>query len=111
MRLRIYYEDSITIPIVNCIPGRGIKNKRLTLRQGDCPSSTWFGFGIDPLLIYLDRRLTGILIHSIPILGPTKKNNPRKLPPLEQKYKVMGYCDDLKPAICKKKDFYFIKKQ
>ena len=73
-RIKRYYDDSITIPIVNCIPGREIQNKRLTLRQGDCPSSMWFGFGIDPLLIYLDRRLTGIPIHSIPCSGPNPKN-------------------------------------
>ena len=90
-RLRRYYEDSTTIPIVNNIPGRKIINKRDTLRQGDCPSSTWFRYGIDPLLAYLDRRLSGIPIHSIPILGPTKKNGPKKLQPLEQKYTVLGY--------------------
>ena len=43
-RLMRYYKDSITIPIVNNILGRMIKNTRLTLRQGDCPSSLWFGY-------------------------------------------------------------------
>ena len=28
--------------------------------------------------------------------------------PLEQKYKLMGYCDDLKPAICKPTEFQLI---
>ena len=71
-RLKRYYKDSITIPIVNNIPGRKIINTRLTLRQGDCPSSTRFEYAIDPLLVYLEKRLKGILIHSKPVLGPTK---------------------------------------
>ena len=58
-RLNRYYKNSITIPIVNNISGR-IINQRLTLRQGDCLSSTWFSYVIDPLLIYLQNRLTSI---------------------------------------------------
>ena len=49
------------------------------LRQGDCPSSTWFGYGIDPLLVCLEKRLKGILIHSKPVLGPTKNKEPKRL--------------------------------
>ena len=30
-RIKRYYNDSYTIPIVNCIPGKEIKNNRLTL--------------------------------------------------------------------------------
>ena len=56
-RLKRYYNDSITIPIVNNIPRRKITNTRLMLRQGDCLSSTWFGYGIDPLLVYLEKYL------------------------------------------------------
>ena len=41
-RIRRYYDNSVTIPIVNRIPGRPIVNKRLTLRQDDCPSTVWF---------------------------------------------------------------------
>ena len=32
-RIRRYYEDSVTIPILNYISGKKVKNKRLTLRQ------------------------------------------------------------------------------
>ena len=99
-RLKMYYSDSITIHIVNNIPGMKITNTRLTLRQGDCLSSTWFGYGIYPPLVYLENRLKGILIHSKPVFGPTKKKEPKKLQALEQRYSVVGYCDDLKPAIC-----------
>ena len=68
-RIKRYYEDSITVPMINCIPGRKVKNKRLTLRQGDCPSSLWFGYAIDPLLVYLNRRLSGIPLTSKPCLA------------------------------------------
>ena len=64
-RLHRYYNNGITIPIVNNIPGKKIVNKRMILRQGECPRSTWFGYSIDPLITYLNRRLTGILIHSL----------------------------------------------
>ena len=71
-----YYNNSITMPIVNNIPGRRIINQRMILRQCGCPSWTWFGFGINPLIIYLQNRLSGILIHSLPVIGPTKRKNP-----------------------------------
>ena len=50
------YNNSLTIPVVNNVPGRKIDNIRMTLRQGDCPSLTCFGFGIDPLITYLHKR-------------------------------------------------------
>ena len=47
------YKGRNTIPVVNNVIGRGICNNRGTLAQG-CPSSmNWFGYAIDPLLIYL----------------------------------------------------------
>ena len=97
-RIKRYYEDSITIPIINSIPSRKIKNHRVTLRQGDCPSSLWFGFAIDPLLEYLCKRLSGIPLISKPSFGPLNINSKGKLDPLEQKFKLIGYCDDVKPA-------------
>jgi hypothetical protein len=57
-------------------------------------------FGIDPLITYLDRRLSGILITSIPVLGPVPANSSAvRLPPMEVNYRVISYADDLKPAI------------
>ena len=48
----------------NSIPGEGILNIRGTLSQG-CPLSiNWLIIGRDPLLIYLERRLQGILIST-----------------------------------------------
>ena len=61
-RISSIYEDSVTIPVVNNVPGSPLQNKRKTLRQG-CPGSMgWFGLAIDPLLIYLEKRLIGIQI-------------------------------------------------
>ena len=34
----------------------------------------WFAIGIDPLLVYLERRLQGILIYSLPTAGPRLRN-------------------------------------
>jgi hypothetical protein len=104
------YRAGITIPVINNILGDQINNNRLSLRQGDRPSGIWFCFGIEPLLIYLERRLKGILIHSSPVLGPTLPDQPRNLPHLETRYKVVGYLDDCKPAICNEEEFELVDK-
>ena len=70
------YDGGITIPVVNNEQGRPISNKRLSLRQGDRPSGNWFCYGIDPLLVYLEKRLEGILIYSTPISGPSNVGQP-----------------------------------
>ena len=58
----------------------------------------FFAYGIDPLITFLERRLTGILITSIPILGPSAEHaDPLK--PLEERHKAISYADDLKPAV------------
>ena len=63
-RLKNLYNDNLSIIVVNNIEGRCISNVRLSLRQGDIPSMFFFAFGIDPLIHHLEKRLTGILIHS-----------------------------------------------
>ena len=81
-------------------------NIRLSLRQGDVPSMFFFAFGIDPLITYLERRLVGILITSLPLLGPAPENSRSTwLPPLEERYKVISYADDLKPAVTTMDEF------
>ena len=82
----------------------------MTLRQGDCPSSLWFGFAIDPLLEFLCKRLSGIPLITKPIYGPLNVNSKGKLDPIEGKFKLIGYCDDVKPAICKKSEFDLIER-
>ena len=104
-RVKGLYEDSITITVVNNQLGRVFHDRRGSLRQGGCASMEWFSFGIDPLLRYLERRLQGILISSLPVLGPSPKDERHPLPPLEERFKLMAYCDDVKPAITTMAEF------
>ena len=94
-RYKNLYKENITVVVVNNIPGRAVKNIRLSLRQGDLPSMHFFSYVIDPLLTYLENRLRGILIASLPVSGPLQQGSPA----LEERYKVIGYADDVKPAI------------
>ena len=105
VRFSSIYREGITIPVINNVPGKAIINKRLSLRQGDRPSGVWFCYGIDPLLVYLEKRLLGILIHSLPVHGPVLQGQAVPLPPLETRYKVQGYLDDCKPAITSMAEF------
>ena len=90
--------------MVNGVFGDLIPNSRRTLRQGDCPSSVWFFYGIDPLLVILHNCLKGILIHQSPRSGPTLQGE-RTLPPHETRYTVVGFIDDVKPAITSLEEF------
>lgn len=105
VRLKKLYHGGITIPVVNCLPGRAILDKRGSLRQGGVGSMDWFAVGIDPLLAYLERRLVGIPVISLPVLGPSEEGQDSPLPCLEERFKVMAFCDDVKPAICSLNEF------
>ena len=107
-RLKNLYSNNITVVVVNNVMGKSYVNHRWSLRQGDVPSMHWFAYGIDPLIDYLDKRLKGILIHSVPIQGPTPAGAAGPLPPLEERYKVVGYADDLKPAITSMQEFVLV---
>ena len=106
-RLKNLYRDNLSVIVVNNVLGRVLKNERLSVRQGDVPSMTWFAYGIDPLIHYLDKRLLGIPIYSLPVLGPSEENA-ALLPPLEERYKVIGYADDLKPSISNMEEFQLV---
>ena len=69
----------------------------------------FFAFGIDPLLVYLEKRLQGILISSLPVQGPVLAHE-ANLQPLEERYKVVGYADDVKPAITSMQEFSLVDK-
>ena len=103
-RLRNLYSNNFSVIVVNNIHGAAVKNLRLTLRQGDIPSMELFCFGIDPLLHRLERLLQGILIAAVPVQGPPLQGMP-PLPKLEQRYKLIGYADDNKPAITSMEEF------
>ena len=108
-RLKTLYEDNLSVIVVNNIEGKCIPNRRLSLRQGDVPSMFFFAYGIDPLITYLERRLTGILICSMPVLGPTVEGaGSVTLPALEERYKVISYADDLKPAVVSMEEFSLV---
>jgi hypothetical protein len=100
------YEEGITIPVINNLLGKPVLNNRLSLRQEDRPNGVWFCFEIDPLLVYLENRLQGILVHSLPVQGPSLLGH--VLPPLETRYKVIGYLDDCKPAITSMAEFQLV---
>ena len=68
----------------------------------------WFAIGIDPLVRFLERRLQGILISSLPVLGPAYQGETMPLPPLQEHFKLMAYCDDLKPSISCMAEFKII---
>jgi hypothetical protein len=63
-----------------------------------------FSYGIDPLHSYLEKRLQGILITTLPVHGPVLHGN-QPLPPAEERYKVVRYADDVKPAITSMAEF------
>ena len=108
-RLKNLYSNSVSIVVVNNVWGRTVKNIRGSLRQGDLPSMDLFSHGIDPLLSYLERRLKGILISSSPVHGPSLFLAPPP-PPVEERYRVVGFADDVKPAITTMQEFLLVDK-
>jgi len=107
-RLQRLYKNSTTIVVVKNKLGRVMLDKRGSLRQVGCGSMEWFCIGIDPLLRYLERRLKGILISSLPVYGPSLQGHPVPLPPLEERYKLIAYCDDVKPGVTTMSEFITI---
>ena len=90
-RLKNLYRNNVSVIVVNNIPGKSVKNIRLSLRQGDLPSMHLFSFGIDPILGYLEKRLKGILITSLPVLGPAAAGSPPPEPLQGPGGKVQGH--------------------
>ena len=79
----------------------------MSIRQGDRQSSNLFCYGIDPHLAWLERRLQGILIYKKHALGPLLPGH--IFPPtVETRYKVIGYIDDIKPAITTMNEFLMV---
>ena len=104
-RLETLYAKGITIPVINGISRRAVHDFRGSLRQGGCGSMEWFAFGIDPLLHFLDNNLSGIPVSSLSVSGPAQEGEQYPLPVLEERFKAMAYCDDVKPAICSLEEF------
>ena len=108
-RLKNLYMNSVSIVVVNNVQGKTVSNIRGSLRQGDLPSMHLFSYGIDPLLNYLEKRLHGIVIASTPVQGPVPFLSPPLLP-FQERYKVIGYADDVKPAITTMEEFMLVDK-
>ena len=104
------YTNCISIIVVNNALGKAIPNIRQSIRQGDKPSMDWFTYGIDPVITYLERRLAGILIHSIHTQGTLTSPRAPPLAPQELRYKVIAYTDDVKPAITSMEEFVLVDK-
>ena len=110
-RVQRLYSWNNSIVVVNNQLGKKIPNNRGSLRQGDVPSMYWFGIGIDPLLIYLERRLEGIPIASLSVHGPVEATSCHtRLPMIKQRYKVIAYADDVKPSITSMQEFNLVDK-
>ena len=110
-RISRLYKSNTTVVVVNNIHGKAYPNLRGSLRQGDVPSMYWFAIGIDPLLVYLDKRLDGIPVSSLPVFGPQeeqKYTHQPLLPRLEQRYKLIAYADDVKPSISSMNEFRIV---
>ena len=101
------YSNNFTIVVVNNLLGRKFENKRWSIRQGDRPSSVLFCYGIDPHLAWLERRLRGIPIYSMPAAGPVQDKEPFPLT-ITETYRVIGYIDDVKPAITAMNEFSLV---
>ena len=97
-RVTNLYSNSVSIVVVNNITGRAMYNIRQSISQGDKVSMEWFTYGIDPVINYLEKRLRGILIHSLPVHGPLPSPLAPPLSSQELRYKVIAYCDYVKPA-------------
>lgn len=72
-RLKNLYANRETQVIVNNVPGEKIQNIRGSLAQGDRPSMIFFCHGLDPLIYYLENKLEGIPIFSLPTAGPVSE--------------------------------------
>ena len=103
-RLTNIYSNNYTIVVVNNILGRSFPNNYWSIRQGDRPSSGLFCYGIDPHLVWLERRLRGIPIYKQLSHGPALPGKQSELQ-LVETYKVIGYVDDIKPAITSMHEF------
>ena len=105
-RFRNMYKNAVIRVVVNGEVAREIKIRRC-VRQGAPPSMLLFLYNIDPVIVYLERRLTGILLYRLPVVGPVLPGQ-EALPMLEDKYTIKGYADDLKPAIKSMEEFVLV---
>ena len=80
-RFHNLYNNHMTVVVVNGVQGGCFPNIRWSIRQGDKPSSTFFCYGIDPLLDWLENRLKGIPIYTMDIFNDPPQPRLTKLWP------------------------------
>ena len=98
-RLHNLYSNHLTVVVINGVQGRCFPNTRWSIRQGDRPSSIFFTYGLDPLLIWLEKRLRGIPIYTMDMFNA---------PTTTETFKVEAYVDDVKPAITSLAEFELV---
>ena len=86
-RFQNMYENAEIRVVVNGEIGRAIKVKRC-VRQGAPSPILLFLYNIGPIICYLEKRLTGIVLYRMPVAGPVNQDEP-PLPPLEDTYRVI----------------------
>ena len=97
-RIKCLYERGTTRVLVNNILGSPIKNIMQSLWQGDLLSMIWFILAMEPLLKSLKRLLKGIVVRTVQVEGPLQEGETGPLI-LEEIFTVVGYVDDVKPAV------------
>lgn len=105
---RIYETSpSYVISIINNERQQRIMNRRKNIKQGDRTSTILYNYSVDPLLIYLHKRLQGIMYHKLHTAGP---RHPKLGPaaPVEARLRVLGFVDDVKCALVSAQEFVML---
>ena len=96
-RFKNMYRDAEIRVVVNGVVGGAIKVKRC-VRQGAPSSMLSFLYNMDPVILYLEKRLKGLDLYRMPIQGPVMEDEEQLEDDLDN-YSVKGYADDLKAYI------------
>ena len=105
-KLKQIFEDSerYIISVINGQPQERFLNKRKHLGQGDRSSTILFIFGMEPVLIHLQKYLKGVIYHKRATEGPAHPlfGNPTQA---VEKIKLLGFVDDIKTFLSSMEEF------
>ena len=94
--LKQIFEDSerYIISVINGQPQETFLNKRKHLGQGDRSYTILFIYGMEPVLIHLQKYLKGVIYHKRATEGPAHPlfGNPTQA---VEKIKLLGFVDDI----------------
>ena len=105
--LRNIYSNPQALSYINGSASKMIPDITGNLRQGGSASMQIFVISVNPLLQLLDRKLRGVTIYSMPVLGPVQENEDR-LEPLSRTEKQIAYVDDINPIITSVEEFMIL---